>query len=223
MVNAKYEPLSSGARFFLILFALILLQCNVPVQSRDALQICADFSLPVRQHNCLQPTYRLLAAITSQYQCLQQLLTHETVAKTYRIVKVESKHSLYAHIWPVRGGISSGYGMRKHPITRRNSFHYGIDIKARQGTSILCPSDGVVVSAGRAGLLGRLVKVKTRDGKMLYFGHMHRIKCSRGQLVRRGQMLGTVGSSGRATGPHLHFSVAASGRYINPLKYLSAN
>jgi murein DD-endopeptidase MepM/ murein hydrolase activator NlpD len=110
--------------------------------------------------------------------------------------------------------------MRRHPVTTRRSFHNGIDIKAKRGTVIRAPEDGLVVSAGRAGLLGRMVKIKTAKGAYLYFGHMHRIKCKRGQKVSRGQVIGTVGSSGRATGPHLHFSVKLSGKYVNPMKYL---
>jgi murein DD-endopeptidase MepM/ murein hydrolase activator NlpD len=112
--------------------------------------------------------------------------------------------------------------MRRHPVTKKRSFHNGIDIKAKKGTNIVCPTDGVVVSAGYAGLLGRLVKIRTADGKVLYFGHMHKIKCSKGQRVKRGSVIGTVGRSGRATGPHLHFSVRSSGQYMDPMKYLAA-
>lgn len=226
MAKEKYQPLSHGARFFLIVLALILLNCNVPVHSHNALQICADFSLPdLPQTDYLQPVYQLAAAVGSKIADLNSWLNSAPSegTRTFKIVKVESRRAGSSFNWPVKGAISSGFGMRRHPVTKRNSFHNGIDIKARQGTSIQSPSDGVVVSAGHAGLLGRLVKIKTRQGRILYFGHMHRIKCKKGQTVRRGQLIGTVGSSGRATGPHLHFSVVTSGKYINPLKYLSAN
>ncbi len=161
--------------------------------------------------------------ILSRLQQTGLLKKSQKDGRSFRIVSINSKHSATKHNWPVKGAISSGFGMRRHPVTRRNSFHNGIDIKARQGTSINSPAEGVVVSAGRAGLMGRMVKLRTRAGKILYFGHLHKIKCKKGDQIKRGQLLGTVGSSGRATGPHLHFSVVSAGRFINPLKYLSAD
>lgn len=141
---------------------------------------------------------------------------------TYRIVSVQTTSpGGDSWCWPVRGGISSGFGMRRHPVTRRRGFHSGIDIKAPRGTPVRAPCDGIVVSARPAGALGRLVKLRTSQGQTLYFGHLSAFKCRLGQSARRGQILGLVGSSGRTTGPHLHFSVAVRGRYLNPVTFLS--
>ncbi|MDD3147730.1 MAG: M23 family metallopeptidase [Candidatus Riflebacteria bacterium] len=231
MNNSRHKPLSLSVRFFLILAGLILLQWNVPVQSCNSLQICADFRLPEQQRfhfygSCKEMLATAKTGFSSFFQtALMSVAVNENKSKpkSFKIVSIKSTHSAARNSWPVKGAISSGYGMRRHPVTHRNSFHNGIDIKAKQGTSILSPAEGVVVCAARAGLMGRMVKIKTRAGKTLYFGHMHRIKCKKGDRVKPGQIIGTVGSSGRATGPHLHFSVVSAGRYINPLTYLSAD
>ncbi|MBP5468179.1 MAG: M23 family metallopeptidase, partial [Candidatus Riflebacteria bacterium] len=80
---------------------------------------------------------------------------------------------------------------------------------------------GVVVDTGWAGALGRMGKIKTQSGYTLCFGHLSKIKCIVGQKISKGQIIGNVGSSGRATGPHLHFTVYYKGDYMNPVKYLS--
>jgi murein DD-endopeptidase MepM/ murein hydrolase activator NlpD len=142
----------------------------------------------------------------------------------FAIVKVEStKVSEQAPVWPVKGTISSPFGMRFHPVVKANRFHNGIDIKAWYGTPIVAPVDGTVTTAGYNGAFGRLVKIKTETGhRTLLFGHMQRIKCKVGQKVTKGQLIGTVGSSGRSTGPHLHFGVMdANQKYINPVIFLN--
>ncbi len=142
--------------------------------------------------------------------------------KSFRIVSIGSSPSLSPSKfrWPVNGSISSGYGLRRHPVTRRRSFHAGIDIRSKYGTPVVTPSDGVVVNSSRVGANGRMVRVLTPGGLTLSFAHLSGYKCFRGQQVRRGQIVGLVGSSGRATGPHLHFTVQKNGRYINPMTCL---
>jgi murein DD-endopeptidase MepM/ murein hydrolase activator NlpD len=162
-------------------------------------------------------------AVANDYQKLAQKHKPELEpAKTFKIVKVKSKRTASKYMdWPVNGQISSAFGMRRHPVTTLRSFHNGIDIKARRGTNIVAPAAGIVITAGRAGLLGRMVKIKTYSGKYLYFGHLQKISCKKGDKIKSGQVIGTVGASGRATGPHLHFSIKCSGKYLNPIKYLS--
>lgn len=160
-----------------------------------------------------------LGAVTQ----LAQAHYEELSLKSFKIVKVESRRIESSFIWPVTGRITSGFGMRNHPITRVRSFHNGVDIRARRGTEILSPVEGTVITASHAGLLGRLVRIRTNDGLILYMGHMQKIKCVKGQQIKRGQVVGTIGSSGRATGPHLHFSVKSGGKYVNPMQYLSSN
>jgi len=235
MTKQNTGHMVSYVRFLLILTGLIMLNFNTPVQSSSDISLNADFTFIQQSGPGIFQLGRILVATVSAKASIYQsdllsrlqkaglLKESDKDGRSFRIVSVSSRHAASKQNWPVKGAISSGFGMRRHPVTRRNSFHNGIDIKARQGTSINSPAEGVVVSAGRAGLMGRMVKVKTGTGKILYFGHLHKIKCKKGDQIKRGQLLGTVGSSGRATGPHLHFSVVSAGRFINPLKYLSAD
>ncbi len=124
---------------------------------------------------------------------------------------------------PVSGLISSGFGWRIHPITGLESFHAGIDIPAPLGTPILSSMSGRVGSAGAAGNLGLQVTVESGDTRTIY-GHMSAIAVAGEGWVEAGQTLGYVGSTGRSTGPHLHFTVhkwlEGSWTAIDPSDYL---
>ena len=117
---------------------------------------------------------------------------------------------------PVPGAISSGFGMRRHPILGYRRMHEGMDFKARHGTPIAAVSDGRVSSAGRAGGCGIAVRLDHGSGLATRYCHMSRMAVSSGQQVRRGQVIGYVGSTGLSTGPHLHYEMYRSGRVINP-------
>lgn len=228
-MNNSNQHFSDQLRILLISAALILLQLNVPVATRFDGSFNADFTC----HRSKQPVQSwqslkiLMAGAKSQFSELKTDLMaaanlEAEKSRSFKIVKIESKRSVSTTgmTWPVNGRISSGFGMRRHPVTYVRSFHNGIDIKAKRGTQIVAPADGQILSAGRAGLLGRMVKIKTGNGDFLYFGHLQKISCRKGQQIKKGQAIGTVGSSGRATGPHLHFSVKVNGKYSNPLNYL---
>jgi murein DD-endopeptidase MepM/ murein hydrolase activator NlpD len=157
----------------------------------------------------------------SQY--LTALSAFATERHTLRVVSVKSFPTEKRRLrpgWPVNGAISSGFGYRKHPFTRRRSFHNGIDIKAKTGTLVCAPAGGTVIYRNRLGANGNLVKIRCADGIILHFAHLKTYSCRLGQRIAPGQAIGTVGSTGRATGPHLHFVVQRQGRYINPLQYL---
>lgn len=118
---------------------------------------------------------------------------------------------------PVNARISSRYGMRRHPILRYKRMHAGIDFAAPTGTPIYAVTDGRVSSAGRMGGCGKAVKLKHAGSLATRYCHMSRIRVRSGQSVRRGQIIGYVGSTGMSTGPHLHYEVYRNGRHINPL------
>ncbi len=122
---------------------------------------------------------------------------------------------------PVDGArLSSGYGRRRHPILGYNRVHRGIDFAAPRGTPIVAAGDGVIEVAGRNGAYGRYVRIRHNGTYKTAYGHMNRIaKGMRpGTRVRQGQVIGYVGSTGRSTGPHLHYEVLTGGRQINPMK-----
>ena len=120
-------------------------------------------------------------------------------------------------IRPVDGPIVSGFGYRVHPIFRRVKFHYGIDISAPSGTPIRAAADGVVVSVGWRRAYGNTIIIDHGEGMATLYAHCSRILVSEGEVVKQGQVIALVGSTGLSTGPHLHFEVRRYGEPINPL------
>ncbi len=117
---------------------------------------------------------------------------------------------------PVPGKVTSGFGRRRHPVLGYVRMHNGIDFNARYGTPIRAASDGRVTYSGRNGGAGKFVKIKHNNNLSTGYAHMSRIAVSRGKYVRRGQIIGYVGSTGLSTGPHLHYILYRNGRPINP-------
>jgi murein DD-endopeptidase MepM/ murein hydrolase activator NlpD len=120
-------------------------------------------------------------------------------------------------IRPVDGPIVSGFGYRVHPIFRRVKFHYGVDISAPSGTPIRAAADGVVVFAGWRRAYGNTVIVDHGNGIATLYAHCSRVLVNEGEVVKQGQVIALVGSTGLSTGPHLHFEVRRYGEPINPL------
>jgi len=119
--------------------------------------------------------------------------------------------------WPVAGRITSHFGYRVHPIFRFTRFHSGVDFGAGWGSPIVAAADGQVVGAGWAGGYGRQVRIAHGDGLLTTYSHMSEIVAHPGTMVRQGELIGYVGSSGFSTGPHLHYEVRTNGRPVNPL------
>ena len=124
-------------------------------------------------------------------------------------------------IWPIAGWISSGFGNRRDPFSGQQDFHPGLDISGDHGQAIHAPADGVVTGAAFNGNYGNLVTVDHRFGLTTRYAHLSRFAVTPGQQVRRGEVIGYVGSTGRSTNPHLHYEVLVNGRLTNPLKLLS--
>jgi murein DD-endopeptidase MepM/ murein hydrolase activator NlpD len=118
---------------------------------------------------------------------------------------------------PVAGRITSGFGYRYHPILHFSRLHAGIDFGAAYGSPIAAAADGQVVGAGWTGGYGRQVRIVHEGGLMTTYSHMSAVVAQPGTMVRQGQVIGYVGSSGLSTGPHLHFEVRVGGRPVNPL------
>lgn len=227
MQEPVIRPLSRRVRFALILVAFVGLQILPPDPAVSSFEVKGMFSVT--------PLWRTIASELFRLARRHAPTLDETLValaggqadgtnntKIYKIASVSSRQYADSELfWPVNGEISSGFGMRRHPITRRSSFHTGIDIRSTNGTPIACPIDGIVVSASRAGAMGREVRIQS--GSMtLVFGHLSAYRCKVGQRIRAGQHLGLVGNSGRTTGPHLHFAIKHGGRWVNPLPYLMA-
>lgn len=125
----------------------------------------------------------------------------------------------YMFYKPLRGRFTSGYGIRRHPISRRMRFHSGIDIAARYGSRIRSAKEGRIVYSGWKAGYGKCVIIKHQFGYSTLYGHMSRTLVRKGQYVKAYQSIGKVGSTGNSTGPHLHFEVRKYGRPTNPLRY----
>ncbi len=123
-------------------------------------------------------------------------------------------------IAPSKGVVTSGFGHRSDPITGRRASHPGVDIASYPGSPVVAPADGVVLRAGRNGGLGNAVYLSHGFGITTRFGHMSRVAVEPGDEVRRGDVVGYVGSTGRTTGYHLHYEVRVDGQPVNPLGYI---
>jgi murein DD-endopeptidase MepM/ murein hydrolase activator NlpD len=121
---------------------------------------------------------------------------------------------------PTKGLITSTFGFRKSPFTGLRDFHYGLDIGAKIGTPVKATADGKVTFSSRQGSLGNLVIIDHGHGMLTRYGHLSKILINRGDFVKRGEIIGEVGNTGRSTGSHLHYEVHLNGVPVNPQKYI---
>jgi septal ring factor EnvC (AmiA/AmiB activator) len=149
---------------------------------------------------------------------------NELTEKSHALTGVfEKQRSLLAttpSVWPVRGYLSAGFGNRDDPFTGLRDFHPGLDISAPLGTKILAPADGTVIFVGVKGGYGNAITIDHGRGIATHYGHLDAFNVRVGQSVRRGSVLGFVGSTGRSTAPHLHYEVWLNGANQNPLLYI---
>ena len=131
-----------------------------------------------------------------------------------------SSSSSRSYRWPVVGKINSPFGWRRHPVTRRRDFHTGIDIKAPRGRTIQAARGGRVEYSGWMGGYGRVVVIDHGDGHSTLYAHCSSLAVRKGNKVTQGQAIATVGTTGRTTGPHLHFEVRRGNNPVNPLGML---
>jgi murein DD-endopeptidase MepM/ murein hydrolase activator NlpD len=123
-------------------------------------------------------------------------------------------------IWPVRGYLSATFGSRIDPFTGSPDFHPGIDISAPTGTRIISPADGVVLSAGEKGGYGNAIVVDHQYGVVTRYGHLSGFAVKPGQRIKRGDVLGYVGQTGRSTAPHVHYEVWVRDQAQNPIHFI---
>jgi murein DD-endopeptidase MepM/ murein hydrolase activator NlpD len=123
---------------------------------------------------------------------------------------------------PVRNGwVSSGYGMRTDPFTGKKEFHEGIDFAGKEGSRVLAVADGIVSWAGWRKGYGKMVEITHGNGYATRYAHNEKLLVSVGETVKKGQTIALMGSTGRSTGPHVHFEVVHNDREVNPAKYVT--
>jgi len=124
-------------------------------------------------------------------------------------------------IWPAQGWLTAPFGARSDPFTGERGFHQGIDISTAEGQPVYATADGVVDSASYAGDYGNLIILQHRFGLATRYGHLSAFAVAAGASVKRGDVIGYVGATGRATGPHLHYEILVNGTPIDPLQMLT--
>ena len=137
--------------------------------------------------------------------------------------KLEEQKNLLActpSIRPCDGWVSSRFGYRVSPFTGRREFHGAYDIANREGTPIVAPANGVVTYAGKKRLFGNYLIIDHGYGLVSSYGHLAKINVERGAKVKRGEVIAQMGSTGRSTGPHVHYAIKLNGVPVNPERYI---
>jgi murein DD-endopeptidase MepM/ murein hydrolase activator NlpD len=169
----------------------------------------AEAAAPSFEKGSLQSMDRNLAELTRQSERLEDFYQD-------RRLLLSSTPS----VWPVRGYLSTGFGNRVDPFTGQKDFHTGIDISTPLGTRIQAPADGVVVSCDKRGAYGNSIIINHGYGIVTRYGHLDAYNVKPGQRVRRGDVIGFVGNTGRSTAPHLHYEVWVRDQAQNPIHFI---
>ena len=161
---------------------------------------------------------------------LSSNLSHLTVQAKIKIISFQELDDFFKNqksllsatpsTWPTRGWVTSGFGLRKSPFTGLRERHEGWDIAARSGSAIRATADGLAVVVGRELGYGKMIEVDHGYGLMTRYGHNSKNLVKVGSRVKRGQIIALVGSTGRSTGPHLHYEVLLNGIPMNPKNYI---
>jgi murein DD-endopeptidase MepM/ murein hydrolase activator NlpD len=136
---------------------------------------------------------------------------------------LQSKREILSHtpsIWPVHGWLTSSFGFRTNPFTGLTQMHEGLDIANRIGTPVIASADGIISSTGKDSAYGNVVVVSHGFGINSRYLHLSKIFVRAGQRVKRGDKIAEVGTTGKSTGPHLHYEVRVNGIPVNPLRYI---
>jgi murein DD-endopeptidase MepM/ murein hydrolase activator NlpD len=137
-----------------------------------------------------------------------------------QLARREAVASSTPTVAPVRGSFNSGFGPRSDPFTGSRAFHTGVDISTRRREPVLATAAGRVVRSGWSTDFGNVVEIDHPSGYRTVYGHLDVILSREGESVRRGDRIGLVGSTGRSTGPHLHYEVRRAERAVNPLEFI---
>lgn len=152
----------------------------------------------------------------------QQGLRFETASLLGRAISIRDILAKTPSMIPVNGGyISSSFGSRRDPFTNQIKKHHGVDIAAPVGTLVVASADGPVLTAAKNSDLGNLIEIQHADGYTTRYGHLSEIFVKKGQIVKRGQVIGSVGNTGlRCSGSHLHFEVSKNGVRQDPKPFM---
>jgi murein DD-endopeptidase MepM/ murein hydrolase activator NlpD len=171
-------------------------------------------------------SHRQELLVRKMHDFLDQLQTEtrlEELQQEELLAVLRSNQNFFAStpsIWPTEGFVTSGFGYRSSPFTGRREFHQGVDIAGPPGTPVYATANGQVIFAGKDGAFGLSVNINHGASIVTSYSHLHSIAVKVGQSVSRGELVGYMGSTGRATGPHLHYEVRLNGIPVDPMRYI---
>ncbi len=168
------------------------------------------------------PTERSPKYTLALVQDLLGILDGRLQTVRYAVARREALADATPSIWPAGGWLSASYGYRRDPFTGERAFHSALDISTREGQPVYATAAGRVASASRSGNYGNLVVIEHGFRLTTRYGHLLKFAVTSGDTVRRGDVVGYVGETGRATGTHVHYEVWADGRPMNPMQLLPA-
>ena len=171
-------------------------------------------TLGVAAKSGLTPTFR---ESLTEYNLLQSA----SFSPLFRTFPKRWQTNVRPSLWPVDGRLLSPFGGRSDPFSGEGAMHTGVDLTASNGTPVRATADGVVAFAEWSGRYGQLVVVDHGNGMQTYYAHLSRFEVISGQEIRRGDIVGKSGSTGRTTAPHLHYEVRIGGTPVNPYPYLA--
>jgi murein DD-endopeptidase MepM/ murein hydrolase activator NlpD len=212
LLRDRYERLENESRqkgVQLASLQLLASEVSVAYGIRQVLEGPVDMASEGR----LLPT---LKESLEEYDFLKSV----NLSRLHRRANPLFKTDMLPSIWPVDGRLQSSFGHRSDPFSGHGAFHAGVDISATRQTQVRATADGVVDSAEWAGNYGKLVIVDHGNGFQTYYAHLSAFSVVPGQFIRRGQVVGRAGATGRATAVHLHYEVRRHGIPINPHRYL---
>lgn len=143
------------------------------------------------------------------------------IEKKLNLIEKTSNPRFLPTIWAHLGKINNEFGFRRNPFGGRSyEFHSGMDIDGEKGDMLVAPANGKVLKAGWQGGYGYLIEIDHGNGLTTRYGHLSKLKVAVGDRIQRGQLIGLVGSTGRSTGPHLHYELRLNDKAINPRRFL---
>ena len=167
------------------------------------------------------------AGLVQQMRTDVERLKSEAMSREESLSELEkllqSKREMLTHtpsIWPVHGWVTSGFGFRTDPFTGLAQMHEGLDISNREGTPVIASADGIVSATGKDFTYGNVVVISHGFGIISRYNHLSKILVGAGRKVKRGDIIAEVGTTGRSTGPHLHYEIRVNGIPINPRRYI---
>ncbi len=162
-----------------------------------------------------------IANVTNHLQVAVREREESLIELKQGLLDKEAKMATRPSIWPTMGDVTSQFGWRNSPNDGSNDYHPGVDIANNIGTPVVATADGKVIISGRSSGYGNLIQIDHGNGIITFYGHNSQLIVQVGQMVKKGQMIAYMGSTGNSTGPHVHYEIRVNGTPVNPANFLN--